>query len=98
MPPPLEALFALNATLTRMGSLAPEFAMPPPKPEVVEERAKWIFGKLNSYGVTGIVTAQLDQVRLKAYRDLESKNELTVRIQGSWHFNTRYVPTTLDEQ
>jgi predicted amidohydrolase YtcJ len=72
--------------------------MPPPKPEVVEERAKWIFSKLNEYGVTGIVVAQLDPVRVKAYRDLESKNELTVRIQGSWDFNTRYVTTTLDEQ
>ena len=73
-------------------------AMPPPKPEVVEERAVWIFDKLNQYGVTGIVTAQLDPVRLKAYRDLESKNNLTMRIQGSWDFNTRYVTTTLEEQ
>lgn len=72
--------------------------MPPPKPETVEERAIWIFNKLNKYGITGIVTAQLDSVRLKAYRDLESKNKLTVRIQGSWEFNTRYVTTTLDEQ
>jgi hypothetical protein len=73
-------------------------AMPPPKDKVVEERATWIFNKLNSYGITGIVTAQLDPVRLKAYRDLESKDKLTVRIQGSWDFNTRYVTTTLEEQ
>jgi hypothetical protein len=73
-------------------------AMPPPKPEVVEQRAVWIFDKLNQYGITGIVTAQLDPVRLKAYRDLESKDKLTVRIQGSWDFNTRYVTTTLEEQ
>jgi len=73
-------------------------AMPPPKPEVVEERARWIFSKLNQFGITGIVTAQLDPVRLKAYRDLESKDKLTVRIQGSWDFNTRYVTTTLEEQ
>lgn len=53
--------------------------MPPPAPEVVEERAQWIFNKLNRFGITGIVTAQLDPVRLKAYRDLESKNKLTVR-------------------
>ncbi len=45
-----------------------------------------------------ITTAQLDPVRLKAYRDLESKGKLTVRIQGSWDFNTRYVTTTLEEQ
>jgi predicted amidohydrolase YtcJ len=73
-------------------------AMPPPAPEVVEERAQWIFNKLNGYGITGITTAQLDPVRLNAYRDLESKDKLTVRIQGSWDFNTRYVTTTLEEQ
>jgi predicted amidohydrolase YtcJ len=73
-------------------------AMPPPAPETVEERAVWIFNKLNSYGITGIVTPQLDPVRIKAYRDLESKDKLTVRIQGSWDFNTRYVTTTLAEQ
>ena len=72
--------------------------MPPPKQEVVEQRAQWIFDKLNSYGITSIVTPQLDPVRLKAYRDLESKNKLTVRIQGSWDFNTRYVTTSLEEQ
>jgi predicted amidohydrolase YtcJ len=72
--------------------------MPPPAPETVEERASWIFDKLNKFGITGIVTAQLDPVRLKAYRDLESKGKLTVRIQGSWDFNTRYVTTTLEEQ
>ena len=42
--------------------------------------------------------AQLDPVRVKAYRDLESSNKLTMRIQGSWDFNTRYVTTTLEEQ
>ena len=73
-------------------------AMPPPAPETVEERAAWIFNKLNSYGVTAIITPQLDPVRIKAYRDLESKDKLTVRILGSWDFNTRYVTTTLEEQ
>jgi predicted amidohydrolase YtcJ len=72
--------------------------MPPPPPEVVEERAAWIFSKLNSYGITSIVTPQLDPVRIKAYRALESQDKLTVRIQGSWDFNTRYVTTTLEEQ
>jgi hypothetical protein len=73
-------------------------AMPKPKPETVEKRAKWIFDKLNSYGITAIITPQLDPVRIKAYRNLESKDKLTVRIQGSWDFNTRYVTTTLEEQ
>jgi predicted amidohydrolase YtcJ len=72
--------------------------MPAPKPEVVKERAIWIFNKLNSYGVTAVTTAQLDPMRLKAYRTLESGDKLTVRIQGSWDFNTRYVTTTLEEQ
>jgi predicted amidohydrolase YtcJ len=72
--------------------------MPPPAPEVVEARAAWIFNKLNGYGVTGLITPQLDSVRIKAYRGLESKNKLTLRIQGSWDFNTRYVTTTLEEQ
>lgn len=72
--------------------------MSPPKPEVVEERAAWIFNKLNGYGVTGIITPQLDSMRIEAYRGLESKNKLTLRIQGSWDFNTRYVTTTLEEQ
>jgi len=72
--------------------------MPKPKPEVVEKRATWIFSKLNGYGITAIATAQLDPMRLKAYRDLESKGKLTVRIQGSWDFNTRYVTTTIEEQ
>ena len=72
--------------------------MPPPPPEVVQERAAWIFNKLNGYGITSIITAQLDPVRLKAYRDLESRNKLTMRIQGQWDFNTRYVTTTLEEQ
>ncbi|NIS49739.1 MAG: amidohydrolase family protein, partial [Phycisphaerae bacterium] len=72
--------------------------MPKPKPEVVEERATWIFSKLNGYGITAITTAQLDPMRLKAYRGLESKGKLTVRIQGSWDFNTRYVTTTLEKQ
>jgi predicted amidohydrolase YtcJ len=72
--------------------------MPPPTPEVVEQRAIWIFDKLNQYGVTNIQTAQLDPMRVKAYRDLEAKNKLTVRIQGSWDFHTRYVTTTLEEQ
>ncbi len=73
-------------------------AMPSPAPETVEERAAWIFGKLNSYGITGIVTPQLDPIRVKAYRALESQDKLTLRIQGSWDFNTRYVTTTLEEQ
>ena len=72
--------------------------MPPPSPAEVEARAIWIFDKLNQYGINAIVTPQLDPIRVKAYRGLESKDKLTVRIQGSWDFNTRYVTTTLEEQ
>jgi predicted amidohydrolase YtcJ len=76
-------------------------AMPPPAPEVVEARAIWILDKLNSYGVTSIqtATAQLDAAHVvKAYRGLEAKNKLSMRVHGSWDFNTRYVTTTLAEQ
>ena len=73
-------------------------AMPPPTPKVMEKRAQWIFNKLNGYGITAIITPQLDPMRITAYRALESKNKLTVRIQGSWDFNTRYVTTSLEEQ
>ena len=37
-------------------------------------------------------------MRLKAYRALESQSKLTIRIQGSWDFNTRYVTGSLEEQ
>ena len=72
--------------------------MPAPDPEVAEKRAVWIFDKLNQFGIGAIITAQLDPLRIKTYRDLEAKNQLTLRIQGSWDFNTRYVTTTLEEQ
>lgn len=72
--------------------------MPTPPDEVVEKRAEWIFAKLSKYGITNIQTAQLDPMRIKAYRALEKKGRLNVRIQGSWDFNTRYVTTTLEEQ
>jgi len=72
--------------------------MPAPTPETAEKQAVWIFNKLNKFGIGAIVTAQLDPLRIKTYRDLESKNKLTLRIQGSWDFNTRYVTTTLEEQ
>ncbi len=73
-------------------------AMPPPTPQLVEKRAQWIFNDLNSFGITNIVTAQLDAMRANAYRALEKQGKLTVRIQGSWDFNTRYVTTTLETQ
>jgi predicted amidohydrolase YtcJ len=72
--------------------------MPPPSPQVFEERAEWIISKLNQYGITAITLAQLDPMRIAAYRSLEKQGKLGVRIQGSWDFNTRYVTTTLEEQ
>ncbi len=72
--------------------------MPPPALEEVEKRATWIFDKLNQFGVTAIITPQLDPVRIQAYRNLEKKGKLGLRIQASWDFNTRYVTTTLEEQ
>jgi len=72
--------------------------LPPPPAKVVEQRAAWIFKKLNRFGITAIVAAQLDPMRIEAYRALEKKGKLSVRIQGSWDFNTRYVTTTFEEQ
>jgi predicted amidohydrolase YtcJ len=72
--------------------------MPAPEADVAKQQSVWIFDKLNQFGIGAIVTPQLDPLRIKTYRDLESKNELTLRIQGSWDFNTRYVTTTLEEQ
>jgi predicted amidohydrolase YtcJ len=72
-------------------------AMPPPTQDMLQERARWIFNKLNSYGVTSIATAQLNAERLKAYRALESQGKLTVRIKGHWDWNTRYATKSLEE-
>jgi len=74
-------------------------AMPPPKPEVVEARATWILDQLNEYGVTSIqtATAQLDAANVvKAYRGLEAKDKLTMRVHVSWDFNTRYTTASLE--
>jgi predicted amidohydrolase YtcJ len=71
--------------------------MPPPSQEQIREAAEWIFAKLNSYGVTGVCLAQLDADRLAAYRAMENDNALTVRLQGSWDFNTRYATAPIEE-
>jgi predicted amidohydrolase YtcJ len=71
--------------------------MTPPTDEQLKQSAKWIFDKMSSYGVTGVITAQLDAGRLKAYRALEQEGQLKVRIQGSWDFNTRYATKPIDQ-
>lgn len=71
--------------------------MPPPDPAELRKAARWIFERLNSFGVTGIRVAQLDEHRLATYRALEKAGELTLRLQGSWDFNTRYATVSIDE-
>jgi len=63
----------------------------------MERQAKWIWDKMNSYGVVNVGLAQLDLSRLAAYRALESKGELTVRMQGHWDWNTRYAVKSEEE-
>ncbi len=72
-------------------------AMPAPLEENVRAAAEWIFQKLNTYGVTGARLAQLDETRLAAYRAMEEDGVLTVRLQGSWDFNTRYATVPIEE-
>lgn len=72
-------------------------AMPAVPLERLRQAAEWIFARLNAYGVTGVVAAQLDAGRLEAYRQLEEEGKLTVRVQGHWDFNTRYAPAPTEE-
>ena len=72
-------------------------AMPAVPVDHIREAAKWIFAKLNSYGVTGATLAQLDTGRLEAYRGMEQDGELTLRLQGCWDFNTRYATLPIDQ-
>jgi predicted amidohydrolase YtcJ len=72
-------------------------AMTPPTPEQLRKAATWIFDKLNAYGVTAAVLAQLDKGRLDAYRAMEKDGDLTIRLQGSWDFNTRYATEPIDK-
>ena len=71
--------------------------MTPPTADELRKSAQWIFDKLNAYGVTGAVLAQLDQGRLDAYRAMEKDGDLHIRLQGSWDFNTRYATEPIDK-
>jgi predicted amidohydrolase YtcJ len=66
--------------------------------DVIKQQAKWIFDKVNSYGVVNVGLAQLDPSRLAAYRALEKQGDLTVRLKGHWDWNTRYVTASMEEQ
>jgi hypothetical protein len=70
---------------------------PPATAEVMKTQGKWIFSKLNSYGVVNIALAQLDQARLDTYRALEAEGALTARLQGHWDWNTRYAVKSMEE-
>lgn len=71
--------------------------LPPPSQDMLIKSAKWVFEKLNSYGVTSFQAAQLDRNRLTAYRTMEDKGELTVRMKANWDYNTRYADAPRDE-
>jgi hypothetical protein len=72
-------------------------AKPSATADVMQTQAKWIFDKVNSYGIVNVALAQLDQPRLDAYRALESQGGLTVRLQGHWDWNTRYAVKSMEE-
>ena len=75
------------------------YAKKTPRPaDVIKQQAKWIFDKVNSYGVVNVGLAQLDPSRLAAYRALEKQGDLTVRLKGHWDWNTRYVTASMEEQ
>ncbi|MEO3824802.1 amidohydrolase [Actinomadura sp. B10D3] len=65
-----------------------------PKPESgdIEHAAKWIFQKLNAYGVTSIQTGNAEATHLAALRKLEGKGDLSVRVKANWDFNTPLAP------
>jgi len=71
--------------------------MTPPTQDQIRQSAQWIFDKLNAYGVTGAILAQMDQGRLDAYRAMEKDGDLHIRLQGSWDFNTRYATEPIDK-
>jgi predicted amidohydrolase YtcJ len=71
--------------------------MTPYTQKQVRKSARWIFDKLNAYGVTAITLAQMDATRLAAYRNMEKSGDLHLRIQCSWDFNTRYATLPIEE-
>ena len=54
--------------------------------------SRWIFGKLNAYGVTSIQSAQASAEEVAAFRELEATGSLTVRVKANWDFNTALAP------
>jgi hypothetical protein len=86
-----------TGALTEKAAVLVTKHVPAPPQAQIEEAAKWIFDRLNTFGVTAIQTAQADAGRVKAYRDLERKGKLTVRLKLRWDWNTRYAPVGLDE-
>ena len=57
--------------------------IPAPDDEVYQRSLQYSVDLLNSYGVTAITDAWVMQPHLNAYRALDQRNELTLRVVGS---------------
>lgn len=57
--------------------------IPPPDDEVYQRSLQYSVDLLNSYGITAITDAWVMQPHLNAYRALDQRNELTLRVVGS---------------
>lgn len=63
-----------------------------------KKKGEWLEGKTWDSGLSKNVTAaMLDKGRLDAYRAMEKDGDLTIRLQGSWDFNTRYATEPIDK-
>ncbi len=72
-------------------------AKPKPDSAMIERAARLVFGKLNTFGVTSIQTAQASAEEVAAFRALEAAGQLTVRLRTQWDFNTALAPVSPDE-
>ncbi len=57
--------------------------IPPPTDETYEKSLQYSVNLLNSYGITAITDAWVMEPHLKAYRALDERNELSLRVTGS---------------
>jgi len=57
--------------------------IPPPTDETYQRSLQYSVNLLNSYGITAITDAWVMEPHLKAYRSLDQRHELSLRVTGS---------------
>ena len=57
--------------------------IPPPSAEFTERSLEYSVNLLNSYGITAITEASVSQTQLDAYRAVDQRGELTLRVVAS---------------